>query len=242
MPCVVVPKFGELPGLSAQDCGMRLLVARSGLYVQIKLDWLDAVVRVQGLPARPPLPYGDVAESIRFAFGVIPIALLESFIDAGRASLPNEIAGALIFCRASASLRLVLHEALEAGPGGVRYRLPHLRTGESLAVDLHTHGHDPAFWSPTDDRDDQGIKVTGVFGDLHARQDARPSAAFRLVINGFFKSLPHPWSGATQDESLDAQGPCPTLDSLGFITLHDPLKDNFLEEHSPWNTSSTPNF
>lgn len=237
MPCVVVPKFGALPESSAQDGGMRLLVARSGLYVQVKLDWLDAVVRVQGLPARPPLPYGDVDESIRFAFGVIPIALLEAFIDAGRAALPNEIAGALIFCRASASLRLVLHEALEAGPGGVRYRLPHLRTGESLAVDLHTHGHGHAFWSPTDDRDDQGIKVAGVFGDLHAHQSVKPSAAFRLVINGFFKSLPHPWSSAMKDESLDADGSCPTLDSLGFITLTNPL-----EERSPWNTSSTPTF
>jgi PRTRC genetic system protein A len=235
MPCVAVPRFGTLPALPTAG-GMRLLVARSGLYVQVQLDWLDAVVRVQSLPARPPLPYGDVAESIRFAFGVIPIALLEAFINAGRAALPNEIAGALIYSRTTASLRLVLHEAIDAGPGGVRYRLPPLRAGESLAVDLHTHGHGKAFWSRTDDADDQGIKVAGVFGNLHAQQREKPSAAFRLVINGFFKRLvEHPWSNSTSSDGLEDEPPCPTLDSLGFIT-----STGFMEETSSWNTSSIP--
>lgn len=235
MPCMAVPRFSTLPALPATG-GMRLLVARSGLYVQVQLDWLDAVVRMQSLPARPPLPYGDVQESIRFAFGVIPIALLEAFIQAGRAALPNEIAGALIYSRATASLRLVLHEAIEAGPGGVRYRFPPLQTDESLAVDLHTHGHGKAFWSPTDDADDQGIKVAGVFGNLHERQHEKPSAAFRLVINGLFKSLDeHPWSNSTRSDGLAEEPQCPTLDSLGFITLND-----LMEEPSSWNTSSTP--
>lgn len=215
---------------------MRLLVARSGLYVQVQLDWLDAVVRVQSLPERPPLPYGDVAESIRFTFGVIPIALLEAFITAGRAALPNEIAGALIFNRATESLRLVLHETIESGPSGVRYRLPQLQADESLAVDLHTHGHGKAFWSPTDDADDQGIKVAGVFGNLDARQDAKPSAAFRLAINGFFKSLAeHPWSAVARRDGLEGKTRRPTLDSLGFVILTDTM-----EEHSSWNTSSMP--
>ena len=40
----------------------------------------------------PPLPYGTVQERIDFAFGVIPISLLEAFIEAGRTGLPNEVA------------------------------------------------------------------------------------------------------------------------------------------------------
>lgn len=237
LPCMAVPMFSAISPLPEAG-GMRLLVSRSGIYAQVKLDWLDATVRVQGLPARPPLPYGDVAESIRFKFGVIPIGLLEAFIEAGRAALPNEIAGALIFSRASASLRLVLHDDIEAGPDGVRYRMPRLQSGESLAVDLHTHGHGKAFWSPTDNMNDQGIKVAGVFGDLGEQRGTRPSAAFRLVINGFFKRLDgHPWPDAAQETDLDGEALWPTLTSLGFVRLN-----GSMEECASWNTSSIPRY
>lgn len=239
MPCQIVPRFGPLP---AFDGGMRLLVARSGLYMQVHLDWLDATVCIRRLPSRPPLPYGDVDESIRFAFGRIPVALLNAFIEAGRAALPDEIAGALIYCRHSRHLRLALHEPINASPHEVHYRLPRLRPSESLAVDLHTHGRGAAYWSDKDDRDDQGIKVAGVFGDLHAHQngqtDERPSAAFRLVINGHFTRLSHPWertagTGHATESNGDAladRSPCPTLDSIGFVTV----------ESGPWTTASTP--
>lgn len=62
---------------------------------------------------------------------------------------------------------------------------------ETVAVDLHTHGRAPAFWSHEDDRDDQGIEVAGVFGLL---DQPRPSACLQLVINGFYQPLDkHPW-------------------------------------------------
>ena len=64
-------------------------------------------------------------------------------------------------------------------------------------------GRFPAFWSPTDDRDDQGIKIAGVFGDLH---QPRPSAAFRLAVNGCYRALQHPWQQAqTADDPVDSR-------------------------------------
>ena len=65
-----------------------------------------------------------------------------------------------------------------------------MRADETLAVDLHTHGYGRPFWSDKDDRDDQGIRVAGVFGCLH---QPTPQAQFRLVVNGRFRPLPHPW-------------------------------------------------
>ena len=75
---------------------------------------------------------------------------------------------------------------------------------ETLAVDLHTHGYGRPFWSAKDDRDDQGIKVAGVFGCLH---QPKPRAEFRLVVNGRFRSLPHPWeiAYATPDAEPDLE-------------------------------------
>lgn len=211
-PCLPVPRFGNLPDLGL---GQRTLVASNGVFAQIKLRWLDCILRIAALPAAPPLPYGAVQERIAFSFGVIPLALLAEFVEHGRAGLPNEIAGALVYSEHSNRLRLQLHEAIEAGPGGIRYRMPQLDADEHIAVDLHTHGRLPAFWSSTDDADDRGMKVCGVFGSLHKEQ---PSPAFRLAVNGLYRALRHPWE-ATSDEParVDDDDRWPTLSSIGFV-------------------------
>jgi PRTRC genetic system protein A len=210
-PCVPMPRFGCLP--PAQP-GQRVLVGRNGVFLEVTRPWLHSVLKLGDLPLAPPLPYGDVRACIKFSFGVIPIALLEEFAAQGRASLPNEVAGALIHRSASNTLRLQVHEAIDSGPAGVRYRMPDLAPGESLAVDLHTHGRLPAFWSSTDDADDQGVKVCGVFGSLHRQ---RPTAAFRLAVNGCFRPLAHPWQvDEPEADALDLERRCPTLASIGF--------------------------
>lgn len=187
-PVVIAPRFGALPDM---DRGQRLVVAADGLFVQIKLDWLDCIrcLTPQGLGL--PLPYGAVEERLRFSFGVLPIRLIERFIEEGRRSLPNEAAAALIYSRTSGQLRLASCEPVRCTPTRIDYRAPAMAADETLAVDLHTHGRLAAFWSDEDDRDDQGIKIAGVFGRLH---EPRPEACFRLVINGRYWPIPHPWA------------------------------------------------
>jgi PRTRC genetic system protein A len=202
-PVVIAPRFGALPDMSP---GQRLVVAANGLFVQVKLDWLDCLHCLtpqgpQGLGL--PLPYGEVAERLRFRFGVLPIRLIEQFVEAGRRALPNEAAGALIYSQSGKALRLALCEAVRCSPTRIDYRVPAMAEDESVAVDLHTHGRLPAFWSGEDDRDDQGIKVAGVFGRLH---EATPDACFRLVINGLYRALPHPWETSATDRRF-AQEP-----------------------------------
>ena len=111
-----------------------------------------------------------------------------------------------IYSRSKGELRLQIYDALHTSPDGIDYRMPSLQEDESIAIDLHTHGRSPAFWSPTDNRDDRGVKVAGVFGNLH---QVRPSAAFRLAVNGYYQTLGHPWetsrNGATPpQDDLDA--------------------------------------
>ncbi len=187
--CLVkaVPRFGDLP---THASGQRMLLAGNGLFVQMKTPWLDCTTRVAEVGMH--LPYGSLDETIAFAFGVIPVGLLERFLKEARLELPNETAGALIFNVRTGGLRLAMHEAVAAGPGHVSYRIEELPDDELLAVDLHSHGRLPAFWSAEDDRDDQGVRVCGVFGNLDR---ARPTARFRLVLNGLFKDLAHPWQG-----------------------------------------------
>lgn len=187
-PVVIAPRFGPLPDMNT---GQRLVVAANGLFVQVKLDWLDCIRCLTPHGVGLPLPYGAVEERLRFSFGVLPIRLIERFVEAGRQALPNEAAGALIYSRMSGGLRLALCEPVRCSPVRIDYRVPPMAADESVAVDLHTHGRAAAFWSDDDDRDDRGIKVAGVFGRLH---EARPDACFRLVINGLYRPLPHPWA------------------------------------------------
>ncbi len=186
-PVVAMPRYGLLPDMAN---GQRVIVAANGAFVQVKLDWLDCVQRL--MPCRPamPVPYGQVQERVAFSFGVLPIRLIEAFIERGRRALPNEVAGALVYSSRTRGLRLVMCNALRSSPTHIDYCLPVLADDETVAVDLHTHGHGAPFWSADDDRDDQGIKVAGVFGCLHHE---RPSAEFRLVLNGMYRALPHPW-------------------------------------------------
>lgn len=216
-PVVPVPRFGEL---SSALAGQRVLLARNGVFLEVTRSWLRCVLRLGDLPVKPPLPYGVAHEHVSFSFGVIPLRLLDEFIAHGRRSLPNETAGALVFSKTRGDLRLVLHEALESGPAAIRYRIDPMDADEELAIDLHTHGVLGAFWSMTDDADDQGVKVCGVFGNMDR---ARPSAAFRLAVNGHFLTLPHPWDQREQPQEVDPQDRCPTLVSMGF------------EAHSQWN-------
>lgn len=201
-PVVAMPRYGLLPDMPN---GQRVIVAANGVFVQIKLDWLDCVQRLMPGMSGMPLPYGHVQERVAFSFGVLPIRLIETFIEQGRRALPNEAAGALVYSRRALGLRLVMCEALRSSPVCIDYRLPALADDETVALDLHTHGHAAPFWSDDDNRDDQGIKVAGVFGCLH---HARPRAEFRLVLNGMYWALPHPWQAVapvTEDRADDLE-------------------------------------
>lgn len=229
-PVLAAPRYGALPEMAN---GQRLIVATNGLFVQVRLDWLDCLQRLTptiGLP----LPYGVVEEHLRFAFGVLPIRLIDAFVEAGRRGLPDEVAGVLIYGRATRSLRLALCEPMYASPGRIEYRRPTMASDETVAVDLHTHGRGLPFWSADDNRDDQGIKVAGVFGCLH---QAKPLAEFRLVLNGRYKALPHPW----QHQSIASGERCDAghEDDLEPGLLHRILKRWPIRPHTrglPWNT------
>ena len=80
---------------------------------------------------------------------------------------------------------------------GDAYRLvvpPQAGTGSSLAyeppvgvvAEFHSHGSHRAFFSATDDRDEQGFRVFGVVGRLDA---PTPELTLRLGIYGHFAQL-----------------------------------------------------
>jgi PRTRC genetic system protein A len=203
-PVVAAPRFGPLPAMAH---GQRVIVARNGWFLQTRLDWLDHIVTLGAAPSAPPLPYGEVREHLRLSFGVLPIPLFEVFITQARQHLPDEVAGVLVHARSTGRLRLALCEPLYRSPVRIDYRRPVLATDETVAVDLHTHGYGPAFWSAEDDRDDQGIHIAGVYGRL---DETQPTACFRLVVNGLYLPLErHPWQRAQSTDIASSSASAP---------------------------------
>ncbi|MQA40571.1 PRTRC system protein A [Rugamonas aquatica] len=130
---------------------------------------------------------------LELACGRLPRTLIGRFVDAARAAAPAELAGALVYDPHAGQLQLVLHTSVCAHAGQVAYRLAPLAPQQLVVLDLHSHGHGPAYFSAGDDRDDRGMCLAMVVGDL---QRGQPSVAFRLCLNGLLLALPHPWQEA----------------------------------------------
>lgn len=173
-PALAVPKFSPLPDMPR---GQRLLVAANGVFLQAKTTWLDCMIHLADMTLMPP--YGAVTPYVRCAFGEIPSGLLRDFVAWARAAMPDEIAAALVYSASSGALRMARCEPVSQSSHGIRYRMPRLAADECVAVDLHSHGTAAAFFSATDDADDLGLNIAGVFGHLDRPV---PSARFRLVV------------------------------------------------------------
>ena len=186
-PVVAAPRFGPLEALGR--AGERFVLAANGVFMQVERAWLRCLRQVGTLDPALSLGYGRLDEGVHLLFPA-PVTLLARFVDAARAALPNEIAGALVWSGDTATLRLELWESLAASAGRVEYRIPSLPRGDTVAVDLHSHEHVDAFFShDTDDEDDRSVKLALVYGALHR---SRPNVAARLCLNGVFVPLDLP--------------------------------------------------
>lgn len=185
-PVIAAPRFGPLP---ATPCGQRVVVAQDGIYLHTLVPWLDCVERI-GSTDYSALPYGTVYPYVRFAFGSIPPALVGEFIDLARTQAPNECAASMVYSCATGTLNLRECHALDCSPSHIVYQHAVIGPDELVAVDLHSHGTAPAFFSKQDNNDDQGIHISIVVGSVTA---AQPNCVCRLVINGHYLPLPPPW-------------------------------------------------
>lgn len=178
-PTVMVPRFSNLEPLSAH--GHRFLMAGDGLWYEVMSPWLHLrhPLAKQGTVS---MPYGAVEPAIDFGF-TIPVDLVMRFVEVARERCPNECAAWIVWSERDGGLDLRLLEEISVGRGHVKFHRPALGEYEHMVVDLHSHGHLPAFFSAMDDRDDRGeVKIAGVVGSV----DTKPSFAFRLCVNGLF--------------------------------------------------------
>lgn len=179
-PALMVPRHGVLPLMDKP--GHRFLVAASGLWLEVLRPWMHARVPVGYTEV--PLPYGEVRQHVQYAFSARDIARVQArFVKDAIDALPNECAGWGVYNEASGELAYRPLLADVSSPGGVQFHRPRLAEHEHLAVDLHSHAQLDAYFSATDDADDQGeVKIAIVVGNVHRE----PTAASRLCLLGAF--------------------------------------------------------
>ena len=167
---------GGLAG--AQGVGFDYVLGAGGLYVQSESAHLTA--RVMVAPCEV-LGLAPVAEKVELARGPIPSGLFEIGL---RWFLDDPNTERFFAVRWDGrSYRLVVPEQ-EGTATSLEYTPP-----AGVVAEFHSHGGSRAFFSKTDDRDEQGFRVYGVVGRL---DDPEPELRLRVGVYGHF--APVEWS------------------------------------------------
>ena len=194
----VVNRKDGLAGV--QGIGYDYVLGSGGLYVQSESAQLTARVLAAPCEVRGLAPVSEKAE---LAHGPIPAGLFEIGLRWFQDDPGTERFFAVRW-------------------DGRRYGLvvpPQLGTATSLeytppagvVAEFHSHGRSRAFFSDTDDRDEQGFRIYGVAGRLDTD---RPELSLRVGVYGHF--APVEWSqvfdGPAPGVRLTGEEPEPTRD------------------------------
>lgn len=112
--------------------------------------------------------------------------LLQVLHDAQRAASATQVATPIekqYFYIERDGVRVVAPQAQEATATRVRYAMPAVGT---VLADVHSHHAMPAYFSSTDDRDDTGLSVSAVLGNIFQR----PELTVRINVYGHRQVVP----------------------------------------------------
>ena len=169
-----------------QGYGYDYVMAGNGLFIQAENASLTARIRLAETCVRGLAP---AREKLRLAHGTIPAELLVAGVLWMQKTPETE----RYFCIAWEGDEYRLRIPAQQGQGAsVRYAAV---TG--AVAEFHSHARYPAYFSHTDDADEQGFKIYGVIGRL---DQEKPQMALRLGVYGYFKQLL--WADAFDGQDL----------------------------------------
>ena len=172
----LVNRPGGLAGI--QGIGYDYVLGSGGLYVQSESAHLTARVLVASCEVRGLAP---VTEKVELAHGPIPFRLFEFGLRWFQDDPGTERFFAVRWD--GDAYRLVVPEQ-EGTASSLTYTPP-----AGVVAEFHSHGASRAFFSKTDDRDEQGFRIYGVAGRLDTD---RPELSLRVGVYGHF--APVEWS------------------------------------------------
>lgn len=185
-PVLIAPRFGSLPELEPGK--HRYLVDRTGLFLEAKTHALSACIKLS--ESIHPLPFGLCKEYISLKGGLISNTIMKAVIKKAVAVSPLEYACLILYHPKDDTYSVHEPKIFNHGTGFIQYDNTR-HDPLCVALDIHTHGVNDAFFSQQDDRDDlSGIHISTVLGECNKGKCAQ--AVSRLCIHGRFFTLPEP--------------------------------------------------
>ena len=172
----IVHNDATLPELPL--CLYAYILAGNGIFVKAKRDGLDVLIpvshsKIAGLP--PLTPYVKLPCRV-------PANLLLTALELSRQVVPNEI---LFWFNRDEDWKMDLPRQLARTGSVVPADRMDVR-GTRALIDLHSHGVLLPFFSPTDDRDEQGFRIYAVIGEV----DRSPGIRVRVGVYGHYFDVP----------------------------------------------------
>ena len=166
-------------GLSGvHGIGYDYVLGSGGVYVQSESAHLTARVPVAPCEVRGLAP---VAEKVALSHGPIPARLFELGLRWFQDDPDTERLFAVRWD--GRAYRLVVPPQVGTATS-LAYRPP-----AGVVAEFHSHGSSRAFFSATDDRDEQGLRIYGVVGRLDA---PLPELSLRVGVYGHFAPVDWP--------------------------------------------------
>ena len=149
------------------------ILATNGLFIEAASQVLAARVPVAGCEVRGLAP---MKPKISLTYGSIPQRFFDLALEAFLAAPEKEH-----YCAVTADRGYHFYVPVQnEGDAHVVYEM-----GDSVVLDIHSHGHMRASFSPQDNTDETGLKLYGVVGRLNAT----PVVKLRVGVYGYFHSL-----------------------------------------------------
>ena len=193
------------------------ILAANGLFIEAANPMLAARVQVAECQVRGLAP---VKMKLALTYGSIPRHFFDLALDTFLAAPDRE---RYVAVTASAGYHFYV-PVQDEGDASVVYEV-----GNSVVLDIHSHGHMRASFSPQDNTDETGLKLYAVVGRLNAT----PVVKLRVGVYGYFHSLT--WRDVfdgsltraveSEEEEVKIEG-----DLHGIAEPHAPE----LQHHSSW--------
>lgn len=181
-PMEPVPAFSEFRPLGKY--GQRLLLSKKTVILEVKHPcfYVRKIVSTLAFDT----PFGLLAEE--FQAIPVPVEVIQQFKEHARTQLPNEAAGRIVFRESENAWRLDVYSPKSVGMAHVSYDIPALQVGDTLGIDIHSHGYFAPKFSPQDDLDDSlETKLASVIS--FNQSNSGIELAIRLCLRGMFIPL-----------------------------------------------------
>jgi len=179
-----IHKRDPLPAYDA--LAYQYILAGNGVFVRAETHFFTALLPVTACTVRglPPL-----RPQFHLLVPRIPTCLLDAVLaDARRARRPdNGLNEVLYQFHHHGRAVQVKKPAQQATPTSVTTSVTTaVADAASIICDLHSHGNMRAFFSQTDNADEQGARLYAVIGKL----DSEPEMRLRVGVYGYWQPLP----------------------------------------------------